>query len=113
MCGPGPAGFVEWRIEQIAPSLQMNETQRARFDDLKAASAKATEGLRAACAADVAATMPARMEAMEKRMEALVAASKATRPALDAFYASLTEAQKITLDSGDRRQRFWRWRDRW
>lgn len=113
MCGPGPAGFVEWRIEQMAPSLKLTAAQRAKFDELKSASASSTEALRRTCAADSASTMPARMDAMERRMEAMLAASKAIRPPLDAFYASLTDEQRAQLDTGTGRHRFWRWRDRW
>ena len=113
MCGPGPAGFVEWRLDMMAPSLKLTDAQRAKFDELKSTSAKSTEAVRSACAAGVSSTMPGRMEAMEKRMEAMLAASKSIRPALDAFYASLTDEQKAQLDSGQGRHRFWRWRDRW
>lgn len=113
MCGPGPAGFVEWRLEQMAPTLKLSDAQRSKFDELKSASAKSTEALRSACVANASPTMPGRMEAMEKRMEAMLTASKAIRPTLDAFYASLTAEQKAQLDSGAGRHRFWRWRDRW
>lgn len=113
MCGPGPAGFVEWRLERLAPTLKLTDAQKAKFDELKAVSARSAETARAACASTAAATVPARMEAMEKRMEAMLAASKAVRPALEAFYASLTDEQKAQLDSGGERHRFWRWRDQW
>lgn len=112
MCGPGPAGFVQWRTERI-DALKLNDAQRAKFDALKAASAKATDASRAACSADVPATVPARMEAMEKRMDAMLANIKAVRPALDEFYGSLTADQKAQLDSGRDRGRFWHHRDRW
>lgn len=113
MCGPGPAGFVEWRLEPLAPTLKLTDAQRTRFDELRSVSTKATETVRSACGAATASTMPGRMEAMEKRMEAMLAATNAIRPALDAFYASLTDEQKAQLDQGTGRQRFWRWRDHW
>jgi hypothetical protein len=112
MCGPGSVGFVQWRTERI-DALKLNDAQRAKFDALKAASAKATDASRAACSADVPATVPGRMEAMEKRMDAMLANIKAVRPALDEFYGSLTAEQKAQLDSGRDRGRFWHHRDRW
>ena len=36
---------------------------------------------------------------MEKRAEAMLAAIKIVRPALEAFYATLTDQQKARLDS--------------
>lgn len=113
MCGPGPAGFVEWRLERLAPTLKLSDAQGAKFDELKSVSGKSSETLRSAGAASIAPTIAGRMEAMEKRMEAMLAASKAIRPTLDAFYASLTDEQKAQLDSGQDRHRFWRWREHW
>lgn len=104
MCAPGPAGFVEWRLEQLVPSLKLSDAQRSRFDQLKSSSAKSVGDLQASCASLTPSTMPARMEAMKKRMEAMLAASKAIRPALEEFYASLTSKQKAQLDSGGRPQ---------
>lgn len=112
MCGPGSAGFVQWRTERI-DALKLTDAQRAKFDALKAASTKAADASRSACSADVPATVPGRMEAMEKRMEAMLANIKAVRPALDEFYGSLTVEQKAQLDSGRDRSRFWHHRDHW
>lgn len=112
MCGPDSAGFVQWRTERI-DALKLTDAQRAKFDALKAASTKAADASRAACSADVPATVPGRMEAMEKRMDAMLANIKAVRPALDEFYGSLTAEQKAQLDSGRDRSRFWHHRDHW
>jgi hypothetical protein len=46
-------------------------------------------------------------------MDVMLQAMRETRPALEAFYATLTDAQKAQLDSGYDRGRFWHWRDRW
>ena len=112
MCGPGPAGFVQWRTERI-DALKLTDAQRAKFDALKAASTKAADTARAACPTNVPTTVPGRMEAMEKRMDAMLASMKTVRPALDEFYSSLTAEQKAELDSGRDRGRFWHHRDRW
>jgi hypothetical protein len=41
-------------------------------------------------------------------------AIKTVRPALEAFYATLSDEQKAQLNSDrGRHGRFWRWRDRW
>jgi hypothetical protein len=69
--------------------------------------------MQAACPTEIPLTMPGRMEAMEKRMEAMLAATKAVRPSLDAFYATLTAEQKAVLDTSRGRGRYWRWREKW
>jgi hypothetical protein len=113
MCSPRAAGFSEWRINRMERAVKPTDAQRAKFDELKAASSKAAETMRTACAAEVPATMAGRMEATEKRLEAMLQAVKSVRPAFEAFYATLSDDQKASLNTGSRRGRFWRWRDRW
>jgi hypothetical protein len=113
MCGPGAAGFAEWRTDRMERDLKLTDAQRPKFDELKAASAKAAEAMRAACPTDLPNTITGRMEVMEKRSEAMAQAIKTVRPSLDAFYATLTDEQKATINSSRGGDRFWRWRDRW
>jgi hypothetical protein len=113
MCSPRTLGFAEWRIDRLEKVVKPTEAQRAKFDEFKAASNKATEAMRAACPTDVPTTMVGRMEAMEKRLDAMLQAVKTVRPALDAFYATLSDEQKASLNAGWDHKRFWHWRDRW
>jgi len=113
MCNPGSGGFAESRTDRIAELVKPTDAQRARFDEFKAASIKSAEIMRDACQADVPATIVGRTEAMEKRMETMLQAIRAVRPALEAFYATLSDEQKARLDSNVGRGRSWRWRDRW
>jgi LTXXQ motif family protein len=113
MCGPGAMGFAEWRTDRLEQILKLTDAQRPKFEEFKAASAKAVEAMRSGCTVDTPATMPARVEAMEKRVEAMSQAIKTVRPALDAFYAALTDEQKARLESSAGPHRFWRWREHW
>ncbi len=113
LCNPAASGFAEWRADRLAETIQLTDTQRVKFDEFKAASIKSGEAMRAACLADGPKTIVGRAEAMEKRMDAMLQAVRDIRPALEAFYATLTDAQKADLDSGLDRGRFWHWRDRW
>jgi hypothetical protein len=109
LCDARIAGFAEWRIERIERAIQPNDAQRKALDELKAASAKAGEAMRAACPTATPATAPARLEAMEKRMAAMLEAIKTVRPAFDAFYATLDDKQKARLNSAGPRGWGWRW----
>src|SRR5438309_10678126 len=60
---------------------------------------KSGEIMRDACQADVPATIVGRSEAMEKRIDTMLQAIRAVRPALEAFYATLSDEQKARLDS--------------
>ena len=107
MCNPRAAGLAEWRMERIERAVKPNESQRAALDALKTASTKAAEMISAACPQDIPASAPARLEAMEKRMDSMLQAIKTVRPAFDAFFATLTDEQKAKLNGAG--PRGWGW----
>ncbi|MGE0750996.1 MAG: Spy/CpxP family protein refolding chaperone [Variibacter sp.] len=110
MCSPRMAGLAEWRIDQIERAVKPTEAQQAALAELRAASVKAAEGLTAACPRELPKTSEERLAFMEKRMDAMLQALKTVRPAFSAFYASLDEGQKASLDEAG--PRHWGWR-RW
>jgi hypothetical protein len=113
MCNPAAAGFAEWRTDRIADLVKPTDAQRGKFDEFKAVSIKSAEMMRDACQTEIPATILARTEAMEKRMDTMLQAIRAMRPALEAFYATLSDEQKARLDSNVGRGKYWRWRDHW
>lgn len=111
MCSPQGAGLAEWRMERIETLVKPTEAQRKALDDLRAASTKAADSIKAACPNEWPSSAPARLELMEKRMEAMLTAVKTVRPAFDAFYATLNDEQKARLNTGGPRRWGWqRWR---
>jgi hypothetical protein len=97
-CGTGPAGLAQWGIARIEQSLSLSGTPLARFNDLKDASEKAVKFLQESCPTNDPVTPTGRLEAMERRLEAMLEAVRTVRPALDDFYASLTDEQKARLN---------------
>ncbi len=91
MCNPRAAGLAEWRMDAIERAVKPTEAQRGALNDLKAASAKAAESIAAACPRELPEAPTARLELMEKRLDAMLQAVRTVRPAFDAFYATLTE----------------------
>ena len=113
-CNPRAAGLAEWRASRIEQAVKPNDAQRARLDDLRKASAKAAETITAACAGDLPKSAPERLALMEKRLDAMQQAVRTVRPAFEAFYASLDDAQKARVDAaGPRRWGWSNWRWRW
>jgi hypothetical protein len=114
MCGPRAAGLAAWRVGAIEEIVRPTEAQRAALDAFRQASSKAAEDLAAACPQDYSATAPARLDAMEKRLDAMLAAVRTVRPAFETFYATLSDEQKRRLDAvspeGSWRWHMWRWR---
>jgi LTXXQ motif family protein len=86
-------------IDRIAQAVQPTSAQRAALDELKNASAKAAEGLNVNCPTYQTLTPTGRVEAMEKRLDATLAAVKTVGPALAKFYNSLSDEQKARFNS--------------
>jgi hypothetical protein len=111
MCDPRGAGLAEWRMERVQRLIKLTDPQKTALEQLRTASTKAAESIAAACPRDFPASATARMELMEKRMEAMLAAVKTVRPAFDAFYATLDNEQKARIDQGGPRRWGWQgWR---
>jgi hypothetical protein len=91
--------------EQMIQALRPNESQRAALDALNDATAKAADVLEANCLSEEMLTPPGRLAAMEKRLDAMLAALDIVQPAMARFYNSLTDEQKARFNEfGPRRQ---------
>ena len=54
--------------------------------------------MQAACPDETPITPPGRLDAMEKRLQAMIDAAKTVKPALESFYSSLTSEQKARFN---------------
>ncbi|HWL30956.1 MAG TPA: Spy/CpxP family protein refolding chaperone [Xanthobacteraceae bacterium] len=97
-CGGEKAGLSGLATEQIELAVQPNDQQYAALERLDDAMQKAVDDLQNACPNTTARTPVGRIEIMQKRLEAMIAAANAVRPALDDFYASLSDEQKATFN---------------
>jgi hypothetical protein len=100
MCDPRAVGLAEWRMDRIEHLIDANEVQRAALDALRTASAKAADTVTATCPPELPASATGRLETIEKRLGAMLAAINIVRPAFDAFYATLTDEQKARINTG-------------
>jgi hypothetical protein len=110
ICDPRAAGLAEWRMERVEQRVRPTDAQRPALDELKAASKKAAETIAGACPKELPHAAPARLEVMEKRLEAMLQAVKIVRPAFEKFYSSLSKDQQERFEAVGPRQ--WGWR-RW
>ncbi|HEY7297729.1 MAG TPA: Spy/CpxP family protein refolding chaperone [Xanthobacteraceae bacterium] len=101
LCSGQTAGLTDWPIERIAQTVEPNDAQRGLLNDLKDATAKALDTLKAACPTALPSTPTGRIEAMRQRLEAMSAAVRTVRPALEKFYDSLNDEQKARFDALD------------
>ncbi|WP_150132783.1 Spy/CpxP family protein refolding chaperone, partial [Bradyrhizobium sacchari] len=98
-CGDPKSGLTQLPIQRIEAVLHPAGKQKEALDRLGEATAKGVEGLQAACPNDVPLTPVGRLEAMQRRLEAMVTAAKLVEPALDEFYATLSSEQKARFNT--------------
>ncbi|SRR5579871_190017 len=96
-CGAGPAGLGSWEAGRIEQTLSLDGAQRTKFNGLKTASERAIQYLNESCPKNDPVTPTGRLEALERRLSAMLEAVRTVQPALDDFYATLTDEQKARL----------------
>ena len=97
-CGEAKPGLTNLPIERIQDALKPNDKQRADLDKLGEATVKAVGILQAACPDATPITPPGRLDAMEKRLQAMIEAANAVKAPLGTFYASLSSEQKARFN---------------
>ena len=98
-CGDPKSSLTQLPIKRIEAVIRPAGTQKEALDRLSSATEKAVQGLQAACPDNVPLTPVGRLEAMEKRLEAMMQAAKLMQPALDEFYATLSSEQKARFNT--------------
>jgi hypothetical protein len=105
MCGDDSRDIAGLPIDRIQQAIAPNDAQRAALDDLANASVKAAQGIKAACPTQISLTAPARLAAMQQRVEAMIAAVDTVQPPLDKFFDLLNDEQKARLTALGQDQR--------
>jgi hypothetical protein len=98
-CVEPKPGLTDFPIQQIDAAVRPNAEQRTALDKLDIAVAQAVDTLQSACPNVIAQTPIGRLEAMEKRLEAMLDAAETVQPALEEFYASLSNEQKARFNT--------------
>jgi hypothetical protein len=97
-CKQPKQGLANLPIEKIEDAVNPTGAQEAELNKLQDATAKAVSILQAACPDETPITPPGRLDAMEKRLQAMIDAADTVKPALESFYASLSSEQKARFN---------------
>jgi len=98
-CGAAQRAALQWPADAIEARLHPNDTQRAALKGLQDANARAVDILTAQCQPQDATTPPARLDAVDGRLEAMLQAVSLVSAALDDFYATLSDGQKAQFEA--------------
>lgn len=99
LCSDKDEQFTDVPAQQIAAAVKPDEKQQLALDDLKSASSRASQILKAACPSGTPQSAAARLDAMSKRLSATKQAMNDVRPALVGFYDSLSDEQKARFNT--------------
>jgi len=98
-CGAAQPAALQWPADEIEARLHPNDTQRAALKVLQDANARAADILNAGCQPKDATTPPARLDAVDGRLEAMQRAVYLVSAALEGFYATLSDEQKAQFET--------------
>jgi LTXXQ motif family protein len=96
LCTAPGSGVTAWPFADIERKVRLNGEQKELLADVRKASQDAAAVFKASCPPSdtFPLTAPGRLDAMTARLEATLQAVQTVRPALEAFYASLSDEQK-------------------
>jgi hypothetical protein len=92
-----PAAF-HWPGSELEARLHLNVTQRA-LAVVQEATAMAADMVKVTCQPGDVVTPPARLIALAKRLDTVLQALKLVRPALESFFATLSDEQKAQFEA--------------
>ena len=98
LCSEQNGRAVEVRTDEIEKALHPDETQSRALESLHDAWTRAADLVKGSCPSEAPTTMPRRIEAVQKRLQALLDAIKTVRPALATFYGLLNDEQKARFN---------------
>jgi ABC-type transporter MlaC component len=93
-CGGLAPGVTDLPVDYIEEAIKPTGEQLKALDALKAASAQASDALKASCSSEVLHTPLGRLDTVQKRLDGMIQAVGIVRTPLDNFYNSLSEEQK-------------------
>jgi ABC-type transporter MlaC component len=94
VCGQRAAGIGKLPVDRIERAVQPDGAQHGALQGLQDAMSQAANALNSECPTDHALTPVGRLQAMEQRLDAMLHAVQTVQPALEKFYASLSDEQK-------------------
>jgi len=97
-CKEAKPGLTNLPIEQIENALKPDKEQQANLDRLGESTVKAVGILQAACPDATPITPPGRLDAMQTRLKAMIAAANTVKAPLETFYSSLSGEQKARFN---------------
>src|SRR5262249_49924482 len=98
-CADPAAAMAIWPGDQIERRVHPSAGQRQKLQTLEMTTQGMAQQLMASCPAEPPPTALARLDAAEKRLNAMLYATRVAGPALRGFYDSLSEEQRAEFNA--------------
>lgn len=105
LCADPAAAMMPWPSERIERAVRPSSEQRKALQSLQTTTQGMAQLLMTSCPAETPAMPLPRLDAAEKRLNAMLYAARVVGSALHGFYDSLTEEQKLAFDALARQPR--------
>ena len=99
LCGPPLSPFAEWPGAEIEQRVRPADEQRQALEAMHMTTLGMTQFLMASCPTETLRTPLTRIDAAEKRLNALLYAARTLTPAVNGLYGALAEEQKAQFCS--------------
>jgi len=93
------AAMLDLSLTNIDIMIRLNDAQKAALGPLKKIARENSENMSRVCEGGTPASVPAKLDAAEKRLETTLAGVRSLKAAANKFYAALSEEQKTQADN--------------
>jgi hypothetical protein len=96
-CSQEAIQLKNWPIDSIALIVGPDAAQQNALDQVRNASIETADILAATCPKEIPVALTARFDALKQAVDAFITGLDALRPAMETFYISLNDEQKVRV----------------
>jgi hypothetical protein len=93
------AMLLDLSLSNIDIMIKTSGTQTAALEELKKVAKENSDNMSRVCAGDSPMSVPAKLTAAEKRLDAALTGARRLKPVAEKFYSTLNEEQKAQTNS--------------
>ena len=93
------AALLDLSLSNIDLMIKTTGTQTAALEELKKVAKEYSDDMSRVCAGENPMSLPAKLAAAEKRLDATLAGARKLKPVAEKFYATLNDEQKAQVNT--------------
>ena len=93
------AALLDLSLSNVDIMIKTSGNQMAALEELKKVAKENSDDISRVCAGENPMSLPAKMAAAEKRLDAMLNGNRKLKPVADKFYATLNDEQKAQVNN--------------